>query len=187
MIICRGVPAPRFMKLPPIMAKKKKSNPTRILLIVLGVLVLLAATAFGLQAAGVFGNQQSGEEVEVADVEFRNITQTVTASGRIQPEIEVKISPDVPGEIISLPIREGDKVNQGDLLVRIRPDNYTAQVERGQASVLQNKAILAQRKADMLNAELEFKRQEDLFKKQAVSESQYQQARTQYEVAKAAP
>ena len=168
------------------MAKKKKSNPTKILLIILVVLVVLAGTAFGLQAAGVFGNQQSGEEVEVADVEFRNITQTVTASGKIQPEIEVKISPDVPGEIIALPIREGDKVEQGDLLVRIRQDNYTAQVERGQASVLQNKAILAQRRADMLNAELEFKRQEDLYKKQAVSESQYQQAQTQYEVSKAA-
>ena len=167
------------------MAKKKKSNATRILVIILVLFVVGAATAFGLQRAGVFGNQDKGEEVEVADVEFRNITQTVTASGKIQPEVEVKISPDVPGEIITLPIREGDQVNKGDLLVRIRPDNYLAQVERGQASVLQSKAVLAQRKADLLNAEIELKREEDLFNKQAISESQYQQSQTRYQVAQA--
>lgn len=167
------------------MAKKKKSNATRILVIILVLFIVGAATAFGLQRAGVFGNQDKGEEVEVADVEFRNITQTVTASGRIQPEVEVKISPDVPGEIITLPIREGDQVEKGDLLVRIRPDNYLAQVERGQASVLQSKAVLAQRKADLLNAEIELKREEDLFNKQAISESQYQQSQTRYQVAQA--
>ena len=167
------------------MAKKKKSNATRILLIIVVLFVVLAATAFGLQKAGVFGDQEKGEAVEVADVEFRNITQTVTASGRVQPEVEVKISPDVPGEIIALPIREGDQVNKGELLVRIRPDNYLAQVERGQASVLQSKAVLAQRKADLLNAEIELKREEDLFKKQAISESQYQQAQTRHQVAQA--
>lgn len=167
------------------MAKKKKSKATRVLVILLILFVVGAFAAFGLQRAGVFGNQEKGEEVEVADVEFRNITQTVTASGRIQPEVEVKISPDVPGEIIALPIREGDQVKRGDLLVRIRPDNYQAQVERGQASVLQSKAVLAQRKADLLNAEIELKREEDLFKKQAIAESQFQQAETRYQVAQA--
>ena len=167
------------------MAKKKKSNATRILVIILVLFFVGVATVFGLQRAGVFGNQDKGEEVEVADVEFRNITQTVTASGKIQPEVEVKISPDVPGEIIALPIREGDQVNKGDLLVRIRPDNYLAQVERGQASVLQSKAVLAQRKADLLNAEIELKREEGLFEKQAISESQFQQAETRYQVAQA--
>lgn len=167
------------------MAKKKKSKATRIIVIFLILFVVGAIALFGMQKAGVFGNQEKGEEVEVADVEFRNITQTVTASGRIQPEVEVKISPDVPGEIIALPIREGDQVKRGDLLVRIRPDNYQAQVERGQASVLQSKAVLAQRKADLLNAEIELKREEDLFKKQAIAESQFQQAQTRYQVAQA--
>ena len=167
------------------MAKKKKSNATRIIIILLVLFIVGAATVFGLQRAGVIGNQESGEAVEVADVEFRNITQTVTASGKIQPEVEVKISPDVPGEIIALPIREGDQVQKGNLLVRIRPDNYQAQVERGQASVLQSKAVLAQRRADLLNAEIELQREEGLFNKQAISESQYQQAQTRYQVAQA--
>ena len=164
----------------------KKSKATRNLLIVIGVVFVLLIGFVGLRAAGVLGDKEEGIVVEVDEVEARNVTQTVTASGKIQPEIEVNISPDVPGEIIALPIKEGDRVDRGDLLVRIRPDDYLAQVERGEASVLQAKAILAQRQADLLNAELEAKRQEDLFKKEAVSDSEYQRAKTQYEVAKAA-
>ncbi len=168
------------------MAKKQKSSATKIILISLGVLVVLILGIGGLNAAGVFGDKEKGELVEVDDVEIRNVTQVVTASGRVQPEIEVSISPDVPGEIITLPVMEGDKVDRGALLARIRPDDYLAQVERGEAMVLQSKAVLAQRRADLLNAELELKRQEDLFKKQAISESEYQRVQTQHEVAKAA-
>lgn len=166
--------------------KKKKSNVTRIVLILIAVFVVLVGLAAALRAAGVFGSREEGEAVEVADAEIRNITQTVTASGKIQPEVEVKISPDVPGEIIALPVHEGDRVDQGALLVRIRPDNYLAEVERNEASVLQSKAVLAQRRADVLNAELELNRQKDLFEKQAISESEYQRAKTQYDVAVAA-
>ncbi len=165
---------------------KKKSSATKIILILIGVVVLLIAVGAGLNAAGVFGEKEEGTVVEVTNTETRNITQVVTASGRVQPDVEVSISPDVPGEIIALPVIEGDRVQRGELLARIRPDDYKAQVERGEAMVLQSKAVLAQRKADMLNAELELKRQEDLFKKQAISESEYQRAQTQFEVAKAA-
>ncbi len=148
--------------------------------------VVLIGAGVGLKQAGVFGSNEKGTAVETDAVEKRSITQVVTASGRVQPEIEVSISPDVPGEIIALPVIEGDKVDRGALLVRIRPDDYKAQVERGEATVLQSKAILAQRRADMLNTELELERQEDLFKKQAISEADYQRAQTQHEVAKAA-
>ena len=164
----------------------KKSKATRNILIALGVLVLLILVAGGLRAAGVFGERDNSTVVEVNTVETRNVTQVVTASGKVQPEVEVSISPDVPGEIIHLPVNEGDQVERGQLLARIRPDNYKAQVERGTASVLQSKAILAQRRADLLNTELELKRQEDLYNKEAVSESEYQRAQTQHEVAKAA-
>ena len=164
----------------------KKSKATRNLLIAIGVVFLLLLGFAGLNAAGVFGDKETGIVVETDKVETRHVTQTVTASGKIQPEVEVSISPDVPGEIIALPVNEGDRVNRGDLLARIRPDDYLAQVERGEASVLQSKAVLAQRRADLLNAELEAKRQEDLFKKEAVSDSDYQRAKTQHEVAKAA-
>ncbi len=165
---------------------KKKSSATKIILILLGVVLLLVVGGAGLKAAGVFGEDEKGTIVETDNAEVRSITQIVTASGRVQPEIEVSISPDVPGEIIALPVIEGDRVDRGALLARIRPDDYKAQVERGEATVLQSKAVLAQRKADMLNAELELKRQEDLFKKEAISEAEYQRTATQYEVSKAA-
>ncbi len=165
---------------------KKKSSATKIILILLGAVFVLVLAGAGLKAAGVFGEAEKGTVVETDGAEIRSITQVVTASGRVQPEIEVSISPDVPGEIIALPVMEGDKVDRGALLARIRPDDYKAQVERGEATVLQAKAVLAQRKADMLNAERELKRQEDLYEKQAISEADYQRTATQYEVAKAA-
>ncbi|MDZ4699629.1 MAG: efflux RND transporter periplasmic adaptor subunit [Rhodothermales bacterium] len=166
------------------MAKKKTSATRLIVYLLIGLVVVVGALA-GLRAAGVLGEKDTSLVVEVADIERRNITQMVTASGKIQPEIEVKISPDVPGEIVALPINEGDYVEQGQLLVRIRQDDYAAQVERGEASVLQSKAMLAQRRADMLIAEIELKRQRGLFDKQAVSESEFQRTESQFEVAKA--
>ena len=164
----------------------KKSKATRNILIVIGVVLLLLLVFAGLNAAGILGDREEGIAVETDQVETRNITQTVTASGKIQPEIEVSISPDVPGEIVALPVKEGDWVDRGNLLVRIRPDDYKAQVEKGEASVLQSKAVLAQRRADLLNAEIEEKRQKDLFDKEAISESEYQRAQTALEVGKAA-
>ncbi|MEZ4703025.1 MAG: efflux RND transporter periplasmic adaptor subunit [Rhodothermales bacterium] len=165
---------------------KKSNSATRIIIYLVIGLVVVAGGLAGLRAAGVFGKKDTAISVEVVDLERRDITQTVTASGKIQPEIEVKISPDVPGEITALPVVEGDFVEQGQLLARIRQDDYVAQVEQGEASVLQAKAMLAQRRADLLNAELELKRQRGLFEKQAVSESEFQRAETQYEVARAA-
>ena len=166
------------------MAKNKTSATRLIVYLIIGLVVIVGGLA-GLRAAGVLGEKDTSLVVEVTDIERRNITQMVTASGKIQPEIEVKISPDVPGEIVALPINEGDYVAQGQLLVRIRQDDYVAQVERGEASVLQAKAMLAQRRADMLIAEIELNRQRGLFEKQAVSESEFQRTESQYEVAKA--
>jgi HlyD family secretion protein len=167
------------------MAKSTTSATRKLVYVLIGV-VVLAGVLGGLRAAGVFGEKDEAIVVETADIERRAITQTVTASGKIQPETEVKISPDVPGEIVALPVIEGDQVEKGELLVRIRQDDYIAQVERGEASVLQSKAMLAQRRADLLNAELELQRQKELFEKQAVSESEYQRAQTQFDVATAA-
>ena len=165
---------------------KKKTSPTRIILfLLLGIVVIIAILA-GLRQTGVLGEKDTSLAVETVDIQTRDITQTVVASGKVQPEVEVVISPDVSGEIIQLPVNEGDQVNRGDLLVRIRPDFYEAQLEQAEAGVLQAKAVVAQRRADLLNAEIESKRQTDLFNKQAISESDYQRAVTQHEVAKAA-
>ncbi len=167
------------------MAKQKKSATRRILFIIIGLIILLVAVGAIGKATGVFGSRDKGVEVETAKAERRTITQVVTASGKVQPEIEVKLSPDVSGEIIELRVKEGDKVKQGDLLVRIRPDFYEAQVEQAEAGVSQAKATQAQRRADMLTAEIEYKRQQSLFDKQAISESDLLRAKTQYDVAKA--
>jgi HlyD family secretion protein len=167
------------------MAKKKK-NTTRRVLILLGVLVLLVVViGTVVTTTDLIGPSDRTTEVEIATVEIRKVTQVVTASGKVQPEIEVKISPDVPGEIIALPVREGDRVTKGMLLVSIKPDFYIAQADQAKASVLQAKAGAAQRRADLLNAELEEKRQRKLYEARAISESDYLTAKTRYETSKA--
>ncbi len=164
---------------------KKSSATKRLLWILGGLLLFLAVIAVIGRVTGVFGDGNNGTMVETAEAEARDITQIVTASGRVQPEVEVIISPDVSGEIIELPIKEGDTVRRGMLLARIRPDFYATQVEQSRAGVLQAKASMAQREADLLEAESERTRQRDLFEREAIARSVLEQAETRYEVAKA--
>lgn len=164
----------------------KQTNATkRLIYIIVGLVVLLVIIGAIAGATGALGGGDKGLPVETALADTRTLTQVVTASGKVQPEVEVVISPDVSGEVIELPINEGDQVRKGQLLARIRPDFYVAQVEQAEAGVLQAQATEAQRRADMLNAEAEMKRQQDLYDKQVISEAAYQQAQTSYEVAKA--
>lgn len=163
-----------------------KKNPTRRLIALLVVLIIIvAAVAVIVKVTGAFGSGERSTMVETVDADTRTVTQVVTASGKIQPETEVKISPDVSGEIIELPIKEGDFVRKGDLLVRIRPDFYQAQVEQSQASVLQAKANEAARRSDVLNAELEFNRQKELFNSGAISKTDFDAAENRYKTAQA--
>ncbi len=163
---------------------KKKGGSRRLLFILLAAVVVLVI--LGVIAAQFVNRGGDGLAVETTSVEVRTITQVVTSSGKVQPEVEIVISPDVSGEVIQLPVKEGQQVRRGELLARIKPDFYSAQVEQAEANVLQGKALKAQRRADMLNAEQELNRQKSLFERQVVSESVYQQAQTQYEIAKAA-
>jgi HlyD family secretion protein len=164
-----------------------KRSATSKLFWIIGILLLLTIVAATIASrSGVFGNRQSGLEVEVTEAGIRSITQIVTASGRVQPEVEVKISPDVSGEIVDLRVREGDVVERGELLVRIKQDDYLAQVEQSKAGVLQAKAAEAQRLADFLSAQLEHQRQQGLFDAGAISEADVQLAKTKYDVAVAA-
>ena len=155
---------------------KKSSATKRLLWILGGLLILLVAFAVVGRITGMFGSGNSGTFVETGEAETRNITQIVTASGRVQPEVEVIISPDVSGEIIELPIKEGDTVQRGMLLARIKPDFYATQVEQYRAGVLQAKASMAQRQADLLEAESERQRQRDLFERAAIAKSVLEQA-----------
>ncbi len=164
---------------------KKSSATKRLLWILGGLLLFLAAVAVTGRVTGIFGDGNNATQVETAEAETRNITQIVTASGRVQPETEVMISPDVSGEIIELPIKEGDTVRRGMLLARIKPDFYATQVEQARAGVLQAKASMAQREADLLEAESERTRQRDLFEREAIARSILEQAETRHEVARA--
>lgn len=165
----------------------KSTNPTkRLLMIVGGLLVLLILFAIVGKATGLFGERDTSMEVEAVEAERRTITQVVTASGKVQPEVQVKISPDVSGEVIQLTVREGDRVEQGALLARIRPDFYAAQAEQAQAGVSQARAALAQRRADLMNAELDVERQRKLAASGAVAATELQRAETTYAVQQAA-
>jgi len=164
---------------------KKTSLTRRILIGVGGLVAVLLVVGVGGRMAGWWGGGGDGLSVETAEAERRTITQVVTAFGRAQPEVEVTISPDVPGEIIALPVREGDQVVQGDLLARIKPDAYVAQVEQMEATLKQSRATLEQRRADRLQAERTYERQKKLYDREVISESAIQDAETRYEVAKA--
>ena len=164
-----------------IMAKKKKKRTRRLVFLLLGGVIVLLI--LGLVASRFMDANSGGEAVEAADAQVRTITQTVTASGRVQPEVEIVISPDVSGEIVELPVVEGQQVQRGQLLARIKPDYYIARVEQAEANLSQAHSQEAQRRADMLLKGIELERQRQLFEADHIAESAYQQANTQYEIA----
>jgi HlyD family secretion protein len=114
----------------------------------------------------------------------KTILQTVSATGKAQPETEVKISPEVAGEIIELPVEDGKSVKKGDLLVKIKPDSYKALLEQQEAAISAAKATNLQQKATMLKIEHDLKRAEDLFNKKLISEQEYNAGQAAYDVAK---
>jgi len=165
------------------MAKKKQSTTRRILKWTFGILAILVLLGIVGFSTGLLGGGDDTLAVDTEESSLRTITQVVTASGSMQPEVQVKISSDVSGEIIELRVREGDTVEQGDLLARLRPDTYVAQVERAEANVAQNQASLSERRADVLRAENTLNRQQQLYERQVISESDLEDAQTAYRVA----
>lgn len=166
---------------------KKKTN--RLLIILVSVVVLLLVFAFVGKKAGWIGKEKP-TEVELAKVKKTEIIEKVSASGKVQPEVEVKISPDVSGEIIELTVNEGDSVVKGQLLVRIRPDNYISAVDRARATVNNNKASLSQfnvqlsrAKVQLAKAEIEYKRNKGLFEQNVISNTDWVTAETNYKAA----
>jgi HlyD family secretion protein len=114
----------------------------------------------------------------------KTILQTVSATGKIQPETEVKISPEVAGEIIELPVEDGMNVKKGDLLVKIRPDSYKALLEQQEAGISSAKATNLQQKATMLKTAQDLKRAEDMYDKKTISIQEYNAAQAASDVAK---
>lgn len=113
----------------------------------------------------------------------KTITQLVSATGKIQPEKEVKISPEVAGEIIYMPLKEGASVHKGDLLLKIKPDYYKSVVEQQEAALASAKAESIDAKSRLQKAEEDFKRSQDLFNRKLISDSDYTTAKSAYEVA----
>lgn len=153
------------------------------------VVVVLVFAVVGKQM-GVIGGEKT-IKVEMADAGRNTIVEKVTASGVVQPVTEIIISPDVAGEIIELNVEEGDDVNEGMILVKIRPDNLQSALDRSKANLNQQRANLASAKANrsrsqaqLTQAELAFKRSEQLRKENVISDADYETAKANYDVAK---
>ena len=161
-----------------------KNNRLLYSLIALVVVLLVGYTV--AKKKGWVG-KATGVEVLVAKAGPANIVEKVSASGKVQPETEVKISPDVSGEIIQLYVQEGDSVRKGQLLLRIRPDNYqalvnvqSAQVGTQRANVGQSQARLQQLLASAKQTELTYRRNASLYKQKVISQADYEASQAAY-------
>lgn len=154
--------------------------------ILIGAAIVLVGLLITLSKMGIIGNKDKGTEVEIAKVDEITIVETVSATGKIQPESEVKIASMVSGEIIALPIKEGQVVKKGDLLVKINPDLYTSGYNRTLAGLSGTKAGLSQADATFKEAKANFDRNKTLFEKGIISRSEWDRATATFEGAKAA-
>lgn len=159
---------------------KSKSKKWKRIIILL--VVMLVGSGVGYK---YFKKKELPVTIQKEKATQRSLTELVEANGKVQPVFQVKISPEVSGEIIELPVKEGQFVKKGDLLVKIKPDNYVASRDQQKASYQFSLTSLNSSMANLEKAELEFKRSDELHKSQLVADSQFQEAKTSYDVAKA--
>ena len=159
---------------------KKK---TLLIIGVIAIVVIVVLVAG--KKAGWFGASGNVREVEFTKIELIQIVEKVSATGKIQPEIEVKLSSEVSGEIIELPVVEGQMVEKGDLLVRINPDIYQSSLQRSRAGLQNVKANYAQAEASLREAKSNYDRNKILFEKGIISKSEWDRIVAAYEVAEA--
>jgi len=155
-------------------------------------IILAGLVIIGIVVGIKMFSSDDGISVSTELASFRNITEVVSANGKIQPETEVKISSDVSGEIVELFVKEGDRVKKGTLLCRIKPDIYESALERASATVnstksgMQNSvALLDQAKANLANTEANFNRNKKLFEQGVISQQDFDASKAQYESGKA--
>src|SRR5882724_5900211 len=158
-----------------------KSKTRRKVLIFSGIGVVL----IGLTLLAIFRKREAVLTVQTEKVSRRSITELVVANGKIQPVLQVVINPEVSGEIVELPVKEGQDVKKGDLLVKIKPDNYIASRNSAKASYQSTLAGKNLAQANLNKADLEYKRFKQLFEGKLVSDSQFLEAETSLEVMKA--
>ncbi len=154
-------------------------------------LVLAIIILIGLKKAGIIGKEE-GLKVAIEKVSKRTIIETVTASGKISPEVEVKVSPDISGEIVELSVEEGDTVHRGQIVAKIYADIYASQRDQAAAGVDQSKAAEANANASLaaLDATLQqayanYIRQKKLYDEKVISKAEYEQAEQTYKTAQA--
>ena len=169
-----STPAPAPLTVKQRRARRKKQ-------IIYGLIALVVLWIVG---SIIWGKREKPIPVTTEAAIRKTIVQTVSATGKIQPEVEVKISPEVAGEIIELPVEDGMRVKKGDLLLKIKPDSYKALLEQQEAAISAAKATNLQQKATMMKTEHDFKRAEDLFKQKLISEQEYNAAEAAQDVAK---
>lgn len=158
--------------------KKRRSRRKRY--IILGSITLVV---LWIIVSIILGKREKPIPITTEKAARKTILQTVSATGKIQPEVEVKISPEVAGEIIELPVVDGMAVKKGDLLLKIRPDSYKALVEQQDAAISGAKAVYLQQKATLAKTEQDLRRAQDLFTKKMISESEFSVAQTARDVA----
>lgn len=171
------------------MAKTRKKSNNKLLYYLIGAVVILLLVLVVGKSAGWIGKPRD-IEVELAKASRVTIVEKVSASGTVQPVTEVKLAPEVSGEIRELLVEDGDSVVRGQLLVKIRPDTWLSQLERAEASLNQQRAnlvaaeaSLARAEATFIRAKQEFERQQKLWKEKVISEAEWQLAEQNFKVA----
>src|SRR5437899_1410893 len=159
------------------MANSKKRRKL-IVFAVIGVVVV------SLTLAAVFRKRDVLITVSTEKVTRHSLTELVVANGKIQPVLQVKISPEVSGEITELPVKEGQQVKKGDLILKIKPDFYIANRSQSMANYESSRAGKQTAEANLRKVEAEFKRNDDLFRQHLVSDSTMDEAKAAYDAAK---
>jgi HlyD family secretion protein len=163
------------------MTNSKRKTRRKILVFSAIVVVLLAATIYAM----FFWKRERLTTIQTETASRRNVTEKVVANGKIQPVVFVKISPEVSGEIIELPVKEGQQIQKGDLLMKIKPDFYKANLNSAEANLKSSAAYNTMSRANLEKAEAEFKRIQELHENKLVSDSQFVEAKTGNDSAKA--
>src|SRR5437899_4381763 len=162
---------------PKVERKRRSTRKRQIIIGAVGFLVLWLIVSI------LLSKREKPIPVTTEKAVRKTILQTVSATGKIQPETEVKISPEVAGEIIELPVEDGIRVKKSDLLVKIKPDSYKALLEQQEAAISAAKATNLQQKATMMKTEQDLKRAEDLYNKKMISVQEYNAAQAAHDVA----
>jgi HlyD family secretion protein len=161
------------------MSKPKKSRRRKLL-----VFSVIAVLGIGFWSWRTFRKPDEIITVQVEKAARRDITETVVSNGRIQPVTQVTINPEVAGEIVELPVQEGQQVKKGDLLLQIKQDNYVAGRNSAEANHKFSLGARNQAEAELERAEADFKRNEELAKSKLISASVFQEYSTAYQISK---